>query len=74
MEGLAADFTAPRFGTVLQTAKKIAASDLPYDHVIYEYGEWVHFQIAARDEDARRKTSSKFKDTGYLDGLVSKPR
>jgi zinc D-Ala-D-Ala carboxypeptidase len=35
MSGLAVDFTAPRFGTVLQTAKAVAASGIDFDQIIY---------------------------------------
>ena len=35
--GLAVDFTASRFGTVLQTTKAAAACGAPYDQIIHEY-------------------------------------
>jgi hypothetical protein len=71
MLGLAADFTAPGFGTVLQVAKKIAASDIAFDQVIYEFGSWVH--VGLRVEAPRREKLSIFTGTGYLPGIVSKP-
>jgi hypothetical protein len=69
MSGLAVDFTAPRFGTVLQTAKAAAASGIEFDQIIYEYGSWVHLGLAAPGETARRQLLSIAKGTGYVDGL-----
>ena len=71
MLGLAADFTAPAAGTVLQVAKKIAAAGIEFDQLIYEYGTWVH--IGLREGAPRRETLSIFKGTGYLKGILSKP-
>ena len=72
MLGLAADFTAPAFGTVLQVAKKIAASNIAFDQIIHEYGTWVH--IGLREGEPRREKLSIFTGTGYLPGLISKPQ
>jgi hypothetical protein len=44
MRGEAADFTAPQYGTPQEVAKKIIASDIMFDQLIYE-GTWVHFGI-----------------------------
>ena len=71
--GLAADFTAPKFGTVLQTAKKIAASGIAYDQLIHEYGAWVHIGLATPGVAPRRQNLSIFKGTGYLPGIIAKP-
>ena len=70
--GLAVDFTAPGFGTVLQTAKKIAASGIEFDQLICEYGSWVHVGLAA-DASPRRQKLSIYAGTGYLPGIVGKP-
>jgi zinc D-Ala-D-Ala carboxypeptidase len=70
MKGLAVDFTAPRFGTVLQTAKAIASSDIEFDQIIYEYGAWVHLGLAVDAMSARRQLLSIAKGTGYVDGLT----
>jgi hypothetical protein len=69
MSGLAVDFTAPRFGTVLQTAKAAAASGIEFDQIIYEYGSWVHLGLAAPGKTARKQLLSIAKGTGYVDGL-----
>lgn len=67
MEGLAADFTAPGFGTVLQVARRISASDLAYDQLIYEFGAWVH--VGLSNGVPRRQDLSIFEGTGYLSGI-----
>lgn len=71
MLGLAADFTAPAFGTVLQVAKKIAASGIVYDQVIHEFTSWVHLGLSK--DPPRKQNLSIFTGTGYLPGLISKP-
>ena len=47
MEGYAADFTCPSFGTPLEVCKAIAASDLSFDQLIQE-GTWAHLSIDPR--------------------------
>ncbi len=56
--GLAVDFTAPRFGTVLQTSKATAASGIEFDQVIYEYGRWVHLGVSAPGTTAKAELLS----------------
>lgn len=73
MEGLAVDFTAPFFGTVLQTAKRIAASKVQFDQVIHEYGSWVHLGLASIGEAPRLQKLSIFNGTNYIQGLMSAP-
>jgi zinc D-Ala-D-Ala carboxypeptidase len=73
MKGLAADFTAPAFGTVLQVARKVAASDIAFDQVIHEYGSWVHVGLANSGEEPRLQRLSIFRNTGYLKGIVTSP-
>lgn len=51
MTGQAADFIAPSFGTPQEIAIEIAASDIPFDQLIFE-GAWVHFGIRG---DMRRQ-------------------
>lgn len=73
MAGLAADFTALDFGTVMQVARKVASSDIAYDQLIHEYGSWVHIGLARDGVEPRRQKLSIFKGTGYLAGIVGKP-
>ncbi len=72
MLGLAADFTAPAFGTVLQTARKIASSGIVFDQLIHEYGLWVHIGLAPDGGTPRSQKLSIFKGSRYLPGIVSK--
>ena len=51
MDGYAADFTCPQFGTPTQITAAIAASDLVFDKAIVE-GNWVHISF---DPAARRQ-------------------
>jgi hypothetical protein len=67
--GLAVDFTAPRFGTVLQTAKAVAACGVAFDQVIYEFGRWVHLGVAAPGTVAKAQTLSIMTAGNYQPGL-----
>lgn len=73
MQGLAADFTAPAFGTVLEIARTIAASGIAYDQLIHEYGSWVHIGLAPQGAAPRGQELSIFKGTGYLQGIQAPP-
>lgn len=58
--GLAADFTAPKFGAPLQICKIIAASNIIFDQLIFE-GSWVHIGLASSSKPSRREVlSAKF--------------
>lgn len=68
MLGLAVDFTCPAFGSVFETAKAIAESDIDFDQLIYEFGTWVHLGFSTGT--GRRKVNTIFADgRGYRDGL-----
>lgn len=49
LDGLAADFTCPQFGTPLQVAEAIAAMGIKFDQCIHEYGKWVHLGIGGQE-------------------------
>jgi hypothetical protein len=68
--GLAADFTVPRFGTVLETAKMVAACDIEYDQIIYEFGRWVHLAVALPNKKGRKELLSIKYARYYVKGLV----
>jgi zinc D-Ala-D-Ala carboxypeptidase len=69
--GLAADFTCAAFGSPVQVARAIAASDLPFDQLIHEYRKWVHLAIAPLGKPARRERLTILSaKVGYVDGLV----
>lgn len=72
--GLAVDFTAPRFGTVLRTAKAAAASGAPFDQIIHEFGRWVHMAIPAAGQQARAETLTIQVAGVYTPGLRSRSR
>jgi hypothetical protein len=72
--GLAIDFTCAGFGQPLQVARAIAASPLPFDQVIHEYGRWVHLGLAPERETPRRQLLTICSSAaGYVDGLVACP-
>ena len=66
-QGLAADFTCPRFGNVTQVCRAIADSDLMFDQLIWEYGRWVH--LGFRLGTQRRQLLTKRDGQGYASGL-----
>lgn len=47
LDGLAADFTCPAFGTPKEICIEIAASGLAFDQLIHE-GSWVHLSVDPR--------------------------
>lgn len=47
LDGIAADFTCPAFGTPAEIVKAIQGSDLGYDQMILE-GTWVHISFDPR--------------------------
>ena len=68
--GLAADFTSPRYGSVQKVCEAIAGSDIQFDQIIYEQKaggvEWVHLGFGAR---MRRQVLSWSPSAGYVHGL-----
>lgn len=67
-DGLACDFVAPQAGTPYEVARAIAASDLPFDQLIHEFGRWVHISFVP-DRPPRREALSIFKAGQYLSGI-----
>ncbi len=68
MDGLAADIICPRFGPPLNVARKIAASSIDFDQVIFEYNSWCHFAIVHDGLIGRRELLTIDKD-GTRKGL-----
>ena len=66
-QGLAADFACAAFGTPLEIAAAIQASDIEFDQCILEYGRWVHLSFSATPRG--RMLSIYNSRDGYLDGL-----
>jgi hypothetical protein len=46
--GYAADFICPSFGSPLDVVRKVAASDMKWDQLIEEAGQWVHISCDPR--------------------------
>lgn len=67
-QGLAADFTCPRFGSVIEICEAIRDSNIQFDQLIYEQGstEWVHLGI---DPRMRRQVMSWSRRAGYVAGI-----
>jgi zinc D-Ala-D-Ala carboxypeptidase len=70
MDGRAADFICPAFGTPYVVAKRIAAARLGFDQMIHEYGRWVHIAVPRANERADRELLSIFEPGNYLPGLT----
>lgn len=63
LQGLAADFTCPKFGTPTQIMKAIFQSNILYDQCILEYpenGGWIHISFS----DKPRKQALIINKTG----------
>ena len=67
MEGLAADFICPAAGVPAEICRKIAASAIPFDQLIYEY-TWCHISFA----DSPRYSILTFNrvSKGYDRGII----
>jgi len=50
IRGLAADFTAPTFGTPRECALAIMRSHVEFDQLIVEGGRWVHLGLSEGDQ------------------------
>lgn len=69
-EGHAVDFVCPAFGTPIDIAKKIAASGLKFDQLIYEQ-TWVHISFDPRMRN--QQLTAHFtpgKPTSYTPGIA----
>ena len=44
LQGLAVDFVSPEFGTPVEIANAIIASDLSFGKLIFEFNSWIHIQ------------------------------
>lgn len=68
MQGEAADFVAPSFGSPYEIVSLLQASQLAFDQLIYE-GTWVHCSFVDYRKP-RLKVNTWVKGQGYLPGLV----
>jgi len=46
LTGEAVDFTAPRFGSVVEVFNAIKSSGIKYDQLIQEFGSWAHLSFS----------------------------
>lgn len=75
LDGLAADFICPAFGTPIEVARAIVAAGIEFDQLIFE-GTWVHLGLAggALPRPRRQVLTAFFspgRKTTYLSGLVT---
>lgn len=54
LNGLAADFTCPAFGSPQEICRKIQTSGIPFDQCIFE-DTWVHLGLAAAGQKPRQQ-------------------
>lgn len=72
MIGLAADFTAPNFGSPREIARAIADSDIGFEQLIFE-GSWVHVAFPPYPNAAHRMVmTAVFKggSVSYIQGVA----
>jgi hypothetical protein len=55
LSALAADILCPEFGPPLSVCKAIAASGIPIDQIIHEFGHWCHVSFPAPGAIAQGK-------------------
>jgi hypothetical protein len=67
VQGLAADFACPAFGSPLEVARAIQQSGIAFDQCILEYGRWVHLSFS--DVPRGRMLTIYDEKKGYLAGL-----
>ena len=66
-QGLAADIVCPHFGSPIDIARAIMASNIAFDQCINEWGRWVHVSFSAAPRG--RVLSIYDSKNGYLEGL-----
>ncbi len=69
MEGYAADFVCPSFGTPLEVCKAIVSSDLAFDQIIQE-GTWCHLSIDPRMRHETLTASFIGGKASYTNGIA----
>ena len=73
VQGLAADFIAPGFGTPFQVCQKLLSVDsVRFDQLIHEYGRWTHLGLAVTGKEPRLQALSIFTAGRYLPGIVER--
>ena len=67
MQGLAADFICPSYGTPYDICYEISASNLRFDQLIYE-GNWVHISVS--DQPRGDRLTAYFNPSRYVKGII----
>jgi zinc D-Ala-D-Ala carboxypeptidase len=74
--GLAADFTARAFGPPEAVCQKIAASAIPFDQLILEFGNWTHVSFVRANQRREALTiyanQTTHKPGPYLPGILTR--
>jgi len=70
--GLAADFACPAYGTPYRIARALVRARVPFDQLIYEYGDhadggWIHVSFARRPR--RQALTIRARGGGYRPGI-----
>lgn len=63
LQGLAADFICPAYGTPQQILRALAGSQIIFDQAIEEFGSWVHFGLG---EEGKREVLVARLDNGKV--------
>jgi zinc D-Ala-D-Ala carboxypeptidase len=73
LDGRAADFTSPAFGTPQQICQRLIDHDLAFDQLIFE-GGWVHIGVAVDGVKPRREVLTAIFSPGqrtrYVPGVL----
>lgn len=84
VDGLACDFTIPKFGSPRAVCEEIISAGLKFDQLILEHvsktapdGRWVHVGLARNGRIPRNQVLTAVKEAGkkvkYLEHLVTHP-
>lgn len=68
MQGLAADFIAPRFGSPFEICQAIIRHNIEFDQLIYEH-TWVHIGLAPDHKQPRGQILT-YRRGVYVSGIV----
>lgn len=73
LDGLAVDFTCPKYGSTTAVCQAIAASAIPFDQLIWEQNSsgtrWVHIGFAKPGAKPRRQLLTKRPGQPYIAGI-----
>lgn len=70
MDGRAADFICPAYGTPLQIAKAIQSAGIEYNQLIHEFGAWAHISVPVAGAAPKREELTYRSGKPVTEGLV----